>query len=75
MIRTNGISALRKETLRAPSPLLPCKTTARGNSLMVQWLGLCILLLRAQVQSLVGELTFCASWVVWQRKNQKKNYS
>ena len=37
----NGISALRKETLRAPSPLLPRKITARGNSLAVQWLGLC----------------------------------
>ena len=32
------------------------KNVARGNSLVVQWLGLTISLPRALVQSLVGEL-------------------
>ena len=30
-----------------------------GNSLAVQWLGLCVLTARAWVRSLIGELRFC----------------
>ena len=48
------------------------KTADLGNSLVVQWLGLCAFTARAQVRSLVGELRSRKLHGAAEKKKKKK---